>query len=160
MAKTERTPGIDPCKLLTDAEVHKVFPDAKAGKIDHSLEEHGIISCIWDHTGDRFSVQAYKGEQGTIDNKIRGMSLMFLDPLKSGADRGVRYETVKDVGDQARAIVETADQNKGFLTDSAMLVTQRKGVQLTLISTQLANRDRSAALKALEELGRAAAKRL
>ena len=88
------------------------------------------------------------------------MSLMFLDPLKPGAGQNVRYETIKDVGDQARAIVETADEKKGFLTDSAVLVAQRKGLQLVLMSTQLAQRDRSSALKVLEDLGRAAAKRL
>jgi hypothetical protein len=153
-------PAIDPCKLLIDSELRKAFPDAKAGKIDHSLEEHGIVSCLWDHPGGRFAVQVYKGEQGTIENEIRGMSLMFLDPLKPGSEQNVRYETVKDVGDEARAIVETADVNKGFLTDSAVLVAQRKGLQLILMSTQLAQRDRNSALKVLEDLGRAAAKRL
>jgi hypothetical protein len=153
-------PAMDPCKLLTDSEIRKAFPDAKAGKADHSLEEHGIVSCLWDHPGGRFAVQVYEGEQGTIENEIRGMSLMFLDPLKPGAGQNVRYETIKDVGDQARAIVETADEKKGFLTDSAVLVAQRKGLQLVLMSTQLPRRDRSSALKILEDLGRAAAKRL
>ena len=153
-------PAVDPCRLLTDSEIRKAFPDAKAGKVDHSLEEHGIISCLWDHPGGRFAAQVYNGEQGTIENEIRGMSLMFLDPLKPGAGQNVRYETIKDVGDQARAIVETADEKKGFLTDSAVLVTQRKGLQLVLMSTQLAQRDRSSALKVLEDLGRAAARRL
>lgn len=160
LTKNSSAPAVDPCKLLTDAEVRKAFPDAKAGKVDHSLEEHGIISCLWDHPGGRFAVQVYKGTQGTIENEIRGMSLMFLDPLKPGAEQNVRYEIVKDVGDEARAIVETADEKKGFLTDSAILVAQRKGLQLTLMSTQLAKRDRSSALKVLEDLGRAAAKRL
>ncbi|MBA3754541.1 MAG: hypothetical protein H0X01_10490 [Nitrospira sp.] len=159
-AKTSRAPAVDPCKLLTDTEVRKGFPEAKAGKVDHSLEEHGIISCLWDHPGGRFAVQVYEGEQGTIDNEIRGMSLMFLDPLKAGAGQNVRYEIIKDVGDQARAIVETADEKKGFLTDSAILVAQRKGLQLILMSTQLAQRERISALKVLEDLGRAAAKRL
>lgn len=160
VAKSDKAPAVDPCKLLTDAEVRKAFPDAKAGKVDHSLEEYGTISCIWDHPGGRFSVQVYKGEQGAIENEIRGMSLMFLDPLKSGAERHVRYETIPNVGDQARAIVETADEKKGFLTDSAILVAQRKGLQLTLMSTQPAKRERSGALKVLEELGRAATTRL
>jgi hypothetical protein len=160
LAKNSIAPAVDPCKLLAEAEVRKAFPDAKAGKIDHSLEEHGIVSCLWDHPGGRFAVQVYKGDQGTIENEIRGMSLMFLDPLKAGAEQNVRYETIKDVGDQARAIVERADDKKGFLTDSAVLVAQRKGLQLILMSTQLAQRDRSTALKVLEDLGRAAAKRL
>ncbi len=159
-AKSSSAPAMDPCKLLTDAEVRKAFPDAKAGKVDHSLKEYGTISCLWDHPGGRFSVQVYKGEQGTIETEIRGMSLMFLDPLKAGAQPYVRYEIIKDVGDQARAIVETADDRKGFLTDSAILVAQRKGLQLTLMSTQLAKRDRTSALKVLEDLGRTAAKRL
>lgn len=160
LTKNSSAPAVDPCKLLTDTEVRKAFPDAKAGKVDHSLEEHGIISCLWDHPGGRFAVQVYRGTQGTIENEIRGMSLMFLDPLKPGAEQNVRYEIVKEVGDEARAIVETADEKKGFLTDSAILVAQRKSLQLTLMSTQLAKRDRSSALKVLEDLGRAAAKRL
>lgn len=160
LTKNSSAPVVDPCKLLTDAEVRKAFPDAKAGTVDHSLEEYGSISCLWDHPGGRFAVQVYKGTQGTIENEIRGMSLMFLDPLKPGAEQNVRYEIVKDVGDEARAIVETADEKKGFLTDSAILVAQRKSLQLTLMSTQLAKRDRSSALKILEDLGRAAAKRL
>ena len=148
--KNGTAPAVDPCKLLGENEVRKAFPDAKAGKVDHSLEAHGIISCLWDHPGGRFAVQVYKGEQGTIENEIRGMSLMFLDPLKPGAEQNVRYVTIKDVGDQARAIVETADEKKGFLTDSAVLVAQHKGFQLILMSTQLAQRDRSSALKVLE----------
>lgn len=112
------------------------------------------------HPGGRFAVQVDTGEQGTIENEIRGMSLMLLDPLKPGSEQNVRYETVKDVGDEARAIVETADVKKGFLTDSAVLVAQRKGLQLIVMSTQLAQRDRNSALKVLEDLGRAAVKRL
>ncbi len=153
-------PAVDPCKLLTAAEVRRAFPDAKSGTIDHSLEEYGTVSCLWDHSGGRFSLQVYQGEQDTIETEIRGMALMFLDPLKAGANQHVRYEIIKDVGDQARAIVETADEKKGFLTDSAMLLAQRKGLQLTLMSTQLAKRGRADALKLLEELGRAAANRL
>ena len=83
-----------------------------------------------------------------------------MPPLTPDAAKHVRYETMTDVADQARAIVEPKDDTKGILTDSAILLAQRKGLQLTLMSTELAKRDRAAALNALEELGRAAGKRL
>ena len=153
-------PAVNPCKLLNDSELRKVFAEITPGKIDRRLEAHGILSCIWDHAGGQFRVQVYEGEQGTIEEEIQGMSLMFLDPLTPDAAKHVRYETMTDVADQARAIVEPKDDTKGILTDSAILLAQRKGLQLTLMSTELAKRDRAAALNALEELGRAAGKRL
>ena len=88
------------------------------------------------------------------------MSLGFIDPLKSDAARNVRYETIKDVGDQAMAVVERADEARGILQDSAFLIVQRGNQQVNLMSSDLARRERAEALQALAELGRAAVQRL
>ena len=58
------------------------------------------------------------------------------------------------------AVVERADDRQGILWNAAYLVSQRGERMIMLISTELAIRGRPAALKAWEELGRAAAKRL
>ncbi len=150
----------DPCKVLTDADVRKVFPDAKSGQRERRNEQYGMVACLWDYSGGRFYVQLSVEQPGTVKNEIRGISLGFVDPLKSGAAANVRYETIKGVGDEAMAIVEPADAKRGILTDSAYLITQRGDQQAMLFSSTLANRDRAEALKKLEELGKAAAGRL
>lgn len=152
----------DSCKLLTDAEVRGVFPDAKAGERERSREQYGISGCIWKNTKGTviFGIDQYKAKPGSVDNELRGMMTGVLDPLKPSAKGAVRYETLKDVGDQAMAAVERADEKRGILGDTAFLVTQRGDRVIFLGSVELARRDRAAALKALEELGRAAAKRV
>lgn len=155
-----KLPKADPCKLLTDAEVRKVFTDAKPGQRERTREQYGITACLWDYPGGKFAVQLTNAKPGTVDNEIRGMSLGFVDPLKPAARKAVRYETIRGVGDQAMAIVEPADEKRGILTDSAYLITQRGDQQAMLTSTTLAKRDRAAALKTLEELGKTAVSRL
>jgi len=63
------------------------------------------------------------------------------------------------VGDLAVAAVELAD-NPRIILDAAVIVVQCGQRTIDISSTQLAKRGRIPALKALEELGRAAAKRL
>ncbi|MFN0303971.1 MAG: hypothetical protein ACKVQU_26865 [Burkholderiales bacterium] len=155
-----KLPKGDPCKVLTDADVRKVFPDAKSGQRERRNEQYGMTACFWDYPGGRFAVQVSVEQPGTVKNEIRGMSLGFVDPLKAGAAANVRYETIKGVGDDAMAIVEPADAKRGILTDSAYLITQRGDQQAMLFSSTLARRDRAEALKKLEELGKAAAGRL
>jgi hypothetical protein len=58
------------------------------------------------------------------------------------------------------AVVERTDQAKGLLGNVAFLVAQRGTRLLFISSADLAGRDRAAALKALEALGRAAVNRL
>lgn len=154
----DELPKADPCKLLTTAEVRKIFPDAENGKRETSTDEYGIKSCIWNHPRGRLGLQVMKGEPGTVKHEIQGWSIGFKDPLKPGVK--VRYETIAGVGDEAMAVVERADEKAGILQDAAMLIAQRGDQQINLFSNDLASRDRSAALKALEDLGKAAAKRL
>ena len=150
----------DPCKLLTDAEVRKVFPDAKPGQRERTREQYGIVACLWEHPGGRFAVQVTHEKPGTVDNEIRGMAMGSVDPLNPAARKAVRYETIKGVGDQAMAIVEPADKKRDILDSVAYLITQRGDQQIMLMSNALASRDRAAALKALEELGKTAVNRL
>ena len=153
-------PGEGPCALLTIAEVRRVFPNATAGKLDRSQEQYGNLNCLWDHPEGRFSLLVGSETSQSVENEARGWTLMFLDPLNRAAERNVRFEPVTGVGDHAMAIVERADKEKGFLTDAAVIVVQRGEHQATLMSTDLAKRDRAEALKALEELGKAVANRL
>ena len=150
----------NPCKLLTDAEVRAVFPDAKAARLDLRNEEYGVFTCVWDHAGGRFFAQEHTGDRGSFAVEGRGLIDGFIDPFKPGAEKAVRFENVKGVGDRAMAVVERRDPARGIVNDIAQLVTQRANRQVLLFSSQLPQRDRAAALKALEELGRAAAQRL
>ena len=153
-------PATDPCGLLTDAEVRKVFPDAERGRLDRRLEAHGIVSCLWDHPGGQFIAQFFKGEPAAVEDEIRSRASGFVDPVKPGARANVRYETLAGVGDRAVAAIERADNQTGILSDFALLVVRRGNRQVAFQSTQLAARERAAALEALEGLGRAAAKRM
>ena len=150
-------PAADPCALLTDAEVRKVFPDAKAGERDRSTDEFGIASCVWKHPGGRFALQVQTSEPGTVKNEIEGLAGGATD---MGADRNLRYETLSDVGDQAMAVVERADEARGILQDIAVLIAQRGDLQVNLMSSDLASRERAEALQTLAKLGRAAVQRL
>lgn len=149
----------DACKVLSDGEVRKVFPDAKGAVANHSTDEYGISSCEWSISGGRFAAQILK-RSGTVQEELQSRADGLIDPFNPAAKRGVRYETLKNVGDGAMAVVEREDAKRGILSSAAIVVVQRGEKELILMSTELAGRDRAAALKALEDLGRAAAKRM
>ena len=92
--------------------------------------------------------------------EARGWTLVFLDPLKPQAERQVRFERLPGVGDEAIAIVERTDPAKGFINDGAILVVRRGKKQASLLSSDLARRERADALKAFVLLGKAVAARL
>jgi hypothetical protein len=150
----------NPCTLLADSDVRKVFPDAKTGQLDRSNEKYGILTCIWDHPGGRFSVQRSSHALGKWENESQGLIDGFIDPLNRKAKGNVRFEPLADVGDRAVAIVERSDQARGVLSDIAQLVVQVSGRQVTLFSNQLPQRERPEAIGALDSLGRAVAQRL
>jgi hypothetical protein len=150
----------NPCRLLSDADVRKVFPDAKSGQPDLRNEKYGILYCRWEYGTGTFYVRLDKGEPSEIESESQDLAQGFLDPLNAAANSAVRYETIPGVGDAATAAVETADAKKGVLSDFAFLFVHRAKRQIVLFSSDLARRDRAEALKSLEALGKTAAGRL
>jgi len=159
-AAAPATPGEGPCALLTHGVVQRVFPGATAGQLDRRHQQHGVLTCLWEHPTGRLSIIEGADKPQPVENEAQGWTLTFLDPLRRDASRHVRYETLTGVGDQAIAIVERADQTKGFIADGAVLVVQRGSRQVTLMAPGLARRERADALRVFEELGRAVASRL
>lgn len=149
-----------PCGLLALADVQRAFPNSKPGQVDRRQEKNGVLTCVWDYPTGRFSIIAGNDAPQPIMEEAKGWTLTFLDPLKPNAERNVRYEKVSGAGDEAIAVVEPADASKGFTQDGAFLVVRKGSQQITLMSTDLARRDRAEALKAFAALGAAVAGRL
>lgn len=155
-------PGDGPCALLTTAEVERAFPGTKPGRVDRSQEKYGVVSCRWDLPGGLFSIIASPDNAAdqSVRDEAKGWTMTFLDPLRADAARHVRYETLPGVGDEAIAIVEAADEKKGFLQDGAILVVRRGTRQVSALSSTLGRRERAEALAVLTALGKAIASRL
>ncbi|WP_159016348.1 hypothetical protein [Cognatiluteimonas profundi] len=149
-----------PCRVLGDATVRAVFPDAKAGARNRSREEYGITACQWSTGSGDFTAEIWQAKGSTADNEIRGLATGFVDPTKPDAQGNVRFEPVPGVGDQAFAVVENKDAAKGILADVALLVASHGDRILVLTSTDLARGDRADALKTLATLGADAVARL
>jgi hypothetical protein len=149
----------NPCRLLSDAEVAAVFRGSKSGIPERTREKYGITACVWSTPGGSFAVQLWTGEPGTAEDEIRGLMIGIVDPLKPSAQGSVRFETV-DVGERAMVAIEKQDAQRGILNDAAVLVTQRGEQILVLQSTELARRERPAALAALTSLAKQAVSRL
>lgn len=149
-----------PCRLLTDAEVRSVFPGAKASQPERSREEYGIKACEWSDDGGRFMAEIWNAKDSTAESEIKGLAEGFIDPVNPGAASNVRYEPIAGVGEQAFAVVENRDAQRGILDDVALLVARKNDRILVLLSDDLAHRDRAVALRSLTDLGSAAAKRL
>ncbi len=148
--------GVDPCQLLTRAEVAGVLPGAQPGKPERSREVYGVRACVWEWEGGSFALQLLPGKDGAA-SELRGMALGYTNPL---ARNSVRYETVPGIGEAALAAVEPVDAARGVIANMAMLTAQR-GAQVVLLQcAALARGNRAAALKTLTVLGRAAIARL
>ena len=148
------------CRLLTDAEVRAVFPGAGKGVPERTREKYGITACVWSGDFGRFAVQTWKGEGNSADEEARGLATGFIDPLDRKAAGNVRYESVAGVGDQATAVLETRDAQRGILTNVAMLVALKQDDMLVLLADDLAQRNRADALAKLRLLAGSAARRL
>ena len=160
-ASTEPLAKVDPCTLMTDAEVRKFFPQAKVGQRERAREKYGLTACFWDHPGGRLALQLSLGATpGSSMEEAQGIAQGFVDPLKRSARKEVRYETIDGVGSEAVAVVEKADENRGILSNAAYLYTQRGDVQLMIMAVDLARGDRAGALKVLRDIGTIAARRL
>lgn len=160
-APAVRLPAGDPCSVLPLLEVHKAFPGAKTGERSRRLEQYGATECAWkDADGVVVLAVQERYSSGTAKQDVQGMAQGITDPLKQASARNVRYETFNGMGSQAMAFIEPADATRGILDDGALLSIRRGEHTVWLMSGELPRRDRSAALKIFENLGRVAAKRL
>jgi hypothetical protein len=154
---------VDPCALLTPAEMQQAFPRTKAGKLDRKLEKDGILTCEWVHATGRVVLLAGNDAPGDSPvDEAKTLMAAFVDPTRPDAERRVRIETLSGVGVKAVAIIELKDPAKGFTQNGALLVVRRGQRQVVLLAVppgDLAQRARADALKALSDLGRAMAKR-
>lgn len=159
-----QTAIVNPCTLLTTADVQQSFPgtSAKPGELDRDQEKLGILKCIWSTppTGRLFVFTGDEVTETPREEAEDTWTLTFLDPLRTDAKKNVRYETLTGVGDQAVAVVEREDKAKGFLQSTAILVVRRGKQQVTVIATDLAKGERANALRVLSDLGKAIAKRI
>ena len=158
---------LDPCTLLTATDLQQVFPGTGAGKLDRSQEKTGLLKCTWAYpAGSRYTAGTlfvFTSDEVTETPREEAAdtwALTFLDPLRDDAAKHVRYETLTGVGDQAVAVVEREDKAKGFSTNAAILVVRRGKQQVSVLSPDLARRERAEALQLLGELGKAIARRL
>lgn len=149
----------DPCALLRDAEVRRVFPDAAGGRRNDSLQEQGIAVCEWKSPAGRIALEWVRDGYG-VDDWMEIAETGAVDPLRPPEQRPtLRQEAVAGVGDEAKAIIERADPARG-VGQVSVLAFRRGPRDVVVIWADLAQRERADALAALTELGRAAAGRL
>lgn len=158
----KKLPSGDPCTVLPLSDVQKAFPGAKPGVRETRKEKYGITECAWkDGSGVVvFGVQEFYGRD-TAMVETQGFAMAMVGGNMANA-RNVRYEILTGVGlgNEAVAFVEASDAKRGIVSDGAMLTLHRGDHTLWLTSPALPARDRAAALKTLEVLGRIAVKRL
>lgn len=160
-APTVKLPAGDPCTVLALSDVQRAFPGAKAGERNRRLEQYGTTECGWKGADGQVVLAVHESySRGTAREDAQGMAQGFTDPLKRASARNVRYETFIAMGSEAVAFVEPADAKRGILSDGALLSIRRGEHTVWVMSGELPRRERAAALKTLEELGRVAAKRL
>ena len=157
-----KLPSGDPCAVVPLSDVQKAFPGAKPGERITRKEKYGVTECTWkDGNGVVvFAVQEFYGSDGAMD-EAKGLGQAMVEGKTANA-RNVRYEILTGVGlgSEAVAFVEARDDKRGIVIEGAMLALHRGQRTLLLTSPVLAQRDRAAALKTFEALGRIAAKRL
>ena len=157
----KKLPEGDPCTIVATADVQKVFPGAKAER-SKRLEGYGITECGWKGANGEIVLavqESYNSGKSAHEDAL-GMAQGVADPMNPRALKNVRIEAFPSLGVDAAAFVETADKAKGILGDGALLELRRGEHNISLGSGELPRRDRAAALKAFEDLGRVAAKRL
>lgn len=155
-------PSGDPCSILPQSDVQRIFPGAKNGERSKRLEEYGMTECGWKDSSGQIMlvVQESYNDGASAKEDARGMAQGFVDPFKGNqALKNVRIESFPALGDAA-AFVETADPKRGILGDGALMELRKGRHNISIGSTELPHRDRAAALKAFEDLGRIAVKRL
>jgi hypothetical protein len=160
-AGKHKLPAGDPCTVVPLSEVQKAFPGVKAGVRNRRLEEYGSTQCAWSDSRGQivFAVQESYGSNSAME-EAKGQATAFLDPMMSPPKANVRCEKLSGIAPEAVAFVEPGDRKRGILGDGSLLVLRKGEHTLVLMSPELPKRDRAAALKVYEDLGRIAAKRL
>jgi hypothetical protein len=154
-------PAGNPCDILPASDVQRAFPGVKAGERSNRLEEYGITECAWKGPSGQVVLAVQESSsKGTVKEDAMGMAQGFTDPFKQESLKNVRFESFSDVGTPAMGFVEKADPKRGILGDGAMLIMRNGEHTISLGSSELAQRDRGAALKTLGDLGKVASKRL
>lgn len=154
-------PTGNPCDILSTGDVQKAFPGAKAGERSKRLEQYGITECAWKGPSGQVALVVQESfSKGTVKEDAMGMAQGFTDPFKQQSLNNVRFESFNDLGFPAMGFVEKADPKRGILGDGAMLFVRNGDRTISMGSGELAQRDRTAGLKALGDLGKVAAKRL
>ena len=107
-----------------------------------------------------FVVQVAVGSDSALD-EAKSLGQTVVEGKAANA-RNLRYEMLTGVGlgTEAVAFIEARDDKRGIVSEAAMLVLHRGQRTLWLTSPVLPQRDRAAALKTFEALGRIAAKQL
>jgi len=157
-----KLPSGDPCTVVPLSDLQRAFPGVKAGVRDMRIEKYGLTECVWKDSGGvvLFGAQEFYGKDSAME-ELRSLGLGLVSGNMANA-RNVRYEILTGVGlgNEAVAFVEAKDAKRGIVSEGAMLSMHRGERTLWLTSPALATRDRGAALKTFEALGRIAAKRL
>ena len=157
-----KVPSGDPCTVVPLSDVQRAFPGAKSGVRDTRNEKNGITECIWKDAGGvvLFGTQEFYGSASAMDEtKSIGQVMVAFNRANA---RNVRYEILNGVGlgNDAVAFIEATDSKRGIVAGNAMLTLHRGQRTLWLTAPPLTTRDRVAAMKTFETLGRIAAKRL
>lgn len=155
------TPTFDPCAIVPEAQVAKTFSDAQpAPERNRRIEKYGITECVWKNAKGQILLGVHETIAKPSDraaDEAESVATGIVDPLKRDALRSVRIERFAALSLDHAAFVEAADPARGILESGAFmaLVKGRRGIQL--FSPELAGRERNGALKALADLGTAAA---
>jgi len=158
----KKLPSGNPCTVVPIPDLQRAFPGVKPGERATRMEKYGITECEWkDGSGVVvFVIQEFYGRDTAMDEaQTLGMTIVQGNTANA---RNVKYEVLTGVGlgKEAVALVEARDAKRGIVTDGAMLVLHRGERTLFLTSSLLPKRDRAAALKTFEVLGKVAATRL
>lgn len=151
---------VEPCSLLTQAEVTAALPAAQAGRQERSDEPYGIRTCIWSTPEGELNLQVFDAGPGSVENEIRGLSFGLVDIRSKKAATAVRLEAIPGVGDQTIALVEKEDLERGIRKGNALIVSQVGTRLVVLRAAELADSDRKRALATLVGLAKAATGRL
>ena len=140
----------DPCSLLTDAEVKRLAPAARHGKV-HKVG--GARICEWlDANGIPFvQFQVYQAPASSLRAELKNTI---------GAYGGYRIIDVAGLGDEAAAAFQKADPAKGLSPGLAALTVRTGDRVLELATPRVDVRQSSPAFALVETLAAKALVRL